>query len=66
MSEGSSPRSPLYERLHTDRYERQAQIREIENRTGRRLLVYFANASHPNSGISPEDVLAFGDLIWNC
>ena len=32
--------SPLYHAVHRDRYERQALMRELEKKTGRRILVY--------------------------
>ena len=55
--------SPLYHSLHKDRYARQRRIREIEQETGRTLIVYVANASHPGGLINRDDILPFGDLL---
>jgi hypothetical protein len=45
MSEPEQPpqRSPLFETFHSPRYSRQDLIRKIEETSGRRLVVYFAN-----------------------
>ena len=42
---------------------RQAWIRDIEAKTGRRLVVYVANFTHPNSQITGDDIPPFGDLM---
>lgn len=42
---------------------RQALIKEIENETGRRLLVYVADINKPSSLVTPEDKTGFSDLI---
>lgn len=66
---GSQPipgRSPLFEAIHQPRYYRQNLIREIEQLTSRRLIVYFGNIQHPLAGISPADVTPFQDLILDC
>ena len=55
--------SPLYHSLHKDRYARQQRIREIEQATGRTLIIYVANASHPGGFINRDDILPFGDLL---
>ena len=55
--------SPLYHSLHKDRYARQQRIREIEQETGRTLIVYVANTAHPGGFINRDDILPFGDLL---
>jgi ATP-dependent protease ClpP protease subunit len=59
-------RTPLFEVLHAKRYQRQSAIRDIEQATGRRLLVYFENVSHPSAGIDQQDVAPFQDLLFDC
>jgi ATP-dependent protease ClpP protease subunit len=59
-------RSPVFEALHQPRYYRQQLIREIEEATGRRLIVYFANIANPASAISALDVAPFQDLLLDC
>lgn len=55
--------TPLYHSIHRDRYERQSFIKEIERATGRRLLVYIANLSHPDSAIMREDIAPFNEIV---
>jgi len=55
--------TPLYHAIHRDRYERQSFIKEIERATGRRLLVYIANLSHPDSAITREDIAPFNEIV---
>lgn len=59
-------RTPLYEAIHAERYRRQQFIRNIEQQTGRRLLVYFANTNHPSSFVNSNDIEPFQDLILDC
>jgi len=59
-------RSPLYEALHAERYQRQELIRKIEGQTGRRLAVYFANLSQQDASISPADIAPFQDILFDC
>lgn len=59
-------KSPLFEAIHQPRYYRQHIIREIEELTGRRLIVYFGNIVHPASSIAPTDVTPFQDLLLDC
>jgi hypothetical protein len=72
MSEAPNPRpqgagrSPLFEAIHQPRYHRQQIIRDIEGITGRRLIAYFGNISHPGSSLGPADVTPFQDLILDC
>lgn len=55
--------TPLYYSLHKDRYSRQRNIRGIEDKTNRKLIIYIANASHPGGSINRGDISAFGDLL---
>ena len=57
------PQTPLFHAVNRDRYERQSIIRNIENHTGRRLIVYIANLTHPLNQITREDVPPFSELI---
>jgi hypothetical protein len=59
-------RSPVFEEINRDRYFRQELIREIEEASGRRLIVYFSNTRHPSAAISQEDVAPFQDLLLDC
>ncbi|MBW3637855.1 MAG: hypothetical protein KY445_15535, partial [Armatimonadetes bacterium] len=59
-------RTPLYEAIHAERYRRQQFIRDIEEKTGRRLLIYFSNTNHPQSFITGDDVEPFQDLLLDC
>ena len=66
VADTSFVRSPLYETLHANRYQRQDLIRRIEEQTGRRLGVYFANLSHSEAGIAPGDIAPFQDILSDC
>ncbi len=68
QSQQSTPpkRTPLFEALHADRYQRQGFIREVEDLTNRRLLVYFGNVNHPASAINNSDVAPLQDLLTDC
>ena len=55
--------SPIYWVSQKDRYLRQLMIRDIELITGRRLIIYFANRYHPESGIDAGDVAYFNELL---
>lgn len=59
-------RSPLYEALQSKRYQRQELIRRIEEKTGRRLAVYFANLGQSDAGIFPGDIAPFQDILFDC
>lgn len=52
--------TPLYHALEQPRYSRQSQVRQIEERTGRRLIALIGG---PNTAISAADVPPFMDLI---
>lgn len=55
--------SPLYWVSQKDRYLRQLMIRDIENLTSRRLIVYFANRYHADAGIDAGDVSYLNELL---
>ena len=57
--------TPVFFTLNKDRYNRQQTIAEIEDQTGRELLVYTTHFAHPNSSIDRSDVLGFTDLLHN-
>lgn len=54
--------SPLFWVEQKDRYLRQLLIRDIEDVTGRRLIVYFANRFE-NAQIEPHDVTFMAELM---
>lgn len=55
--------SPLYHAIHRDRYERQALMKELEKITGRRILVYISNLTHPDSAVTREDIAPFYEIV---
>jgi ATP-dependent protease ClpP protease subunit len=57
------PQTPLFRAIQKERYSRRQFIQEIQNQTGRKLIVYIANLQHPGGGINQTDILAFGDLL---
>ena len=57
-------RTPLYRAYNEGRYQRQEVIRQIQGRTGRRLICY-VGGSRPGCGINPTDTLHFVDLLHN-
>ncbi|MFZ7134459.1 MAG: SDH family Clp fold serine proteinase [Eubacteriales bacterium] len=63
MSNSIPKQTPLYYSTQKERYSRQQQIKDIQEHTGRELIVYIANISHPYSGIDQSDVLAINDLL---
>lgn len=65
MSQPSS-KSPFWEAFHARRYWRQEQIRNIEAKTGRRLLAYVANVNSQGAGLGQSDITPFQDLIADC
>lgn len=54
------PQTPLLHSLEQARYVRQAQIRAIEERTGRRLICYVGG---PGTSIGSYDIPPFVDLL---
>jgi ClpP class serine protease len=55
--------SPLFWVEQKDRYLRQLLIRDIEEITGRRLVVYFANRYEKGSDIDPRDPAYMAELL---
>jgi hypothetical protein len=55
--------SPLFWVEQKDRYLRQLLIRDIEEMTGRRLVVYFANRFESGSDIDARDALFLTELL---
>lgn len=55
--------SPLYWVGQKDRYLRQVLIRDIEEMTGRRLVVYFANRFRNEAGIDDADPAYITELL---
>ena len=55
--------SPLFWVQQKDRYLRQLLIRDIEETTGRRFIVYFANRFEPNSDIDQRDVSLMTEIL---
>lgn len=55
-------RTPLYEAMSAARYERQALITAIQEKTKRRLITYVAGAG---ASIDSDDSISFADLLHN-
>lgn len=55
--------SPLFWVQQKDRYLRQLMIRDIEEMSGRRLIVYFANRYSPDGDINIGDVSHMSELL---
>jgi len=55
--------TPLFYAVQKDRYYRQGLIKDIENETGRKLVVYVASFDHFGGSIDKGDVLGFGALL---
>ncbi len=55
--------SPIFWVGQKDRYLRQLLIRDIEETTGRRLVVYFANRYEPGSDIEAQDLGYLTELL---
>ena len=67
QSEGGSPpdaRTPLFRAYNEERYKRQDLIKQIQNRTGCRLICYVAG-SRLECMINPNDTMPFVDLLHN-
>jgi len=64
MPEGQD-RTPLYQAIHNERYSRQNLIKQIEEKTKRRLIVYFSNIFSPFGSINRNDIAPFGDLLMD-
>ncbi|SPR99515.1 conserved hypothetical protein [Cupriavidus taiwanensis] len=57
--------SPLFWVTHKDRYLRQLLIRDIEEITGRELLVYFTDCDRSTATIDPSDDTYLAELLNN-
>ncbi len=55
-------KTPLFQAIHAARYQRQALINKIQERTGRKLICYVAGSEAP---ITREDTIGFVDLLYN-
>ena len=55
-------KTPLYQANHAERYQRQALINQIQDRTGRRLICYVGGYNCP---IDEKDTMPFVDLLHN-
>lgn len=55
--------SPLFWVTHKDRYLRQLLIRDIEEQTGRSLVVYFTDCDRTAAQIDQSDDVAFAELL---
>ncbi|MGC9368584.1 MAG: SDH family Clp fold serine proteinase [Paracoccaceae bacterium] len=60
---GLPKQSPLFWVQQKDRYLRQLLIRDIEELSGRRLIVYFANRYHQDADINIGDVSHMAELL---
>lgn len=58
--------SPLFWVTHKDRYLRQLLIRDIEEETGRDLIVYFTECERSGAQIDPGDDVFFAELLKGC
>lgn len=54
--------TPLFYATNRARYERQGLIRQIEEITGRTLIIYVANLNHPQSMITRNDIVPFNEI----
>lgn len=55
--------SPLFWVTHKDRYLRQLLIKDIQESTGRDLIVYFTDTDHTDAQIDPGDDQFFLELL---
>lgn len=61
--EASRPmKTPMYEAMHAERYQRQSLIRRVENISGRQLICYVCGAG---AYIDRDDVMSLVDLLHN-
>lgn len=60
------PQTPLYHALHAERYQRRELIQQVQALTGRKLMVYFTNITHPNAAIDQRDIAPFQEMIYDC
>lgn len=55
-------KTPLFQAIHAERYQRQAIIKKIQERTGRHLLCYVSGGA---CSIDRDDTVPFVDLLHN-
>jgi ATP-dependent protease ClpP protease subunit len=55
-------KTPFYQAIHAERYQRQAIIKNIQERYGRRFICYVSGA---NAAIDRDDTVPFVDLLHN-
>jgi hypothetical protein len=55
-------KTPLFQAIHAERYQRQAIIKTIQERTGRRLICYVSGLK---CSIDRDDTVPFVDLLHN-
>jgi len=55
-------KTPMYQAMHADRYQRQIQIKRIQEKFGRRLVCYVSGVA---ALIDRDDTLPFVDLLHN-
>jgi len=55
-------KTPLFQAIHAERYQRQAIIKNIQERTGRRLICYVSGIK---CSIDRDDTVPFVDLLHN-
>lgn len=60
------PQSPLFWVSHKDRYLRQLLISDIEEETGRSLIVYFTECEKSGAQIDTGDDVYFSELLTAC
>ena len=60
------PQSPLFWVTHKDRYLRQLLIKDIQNITQRKLVVYFSDCDKTDAQIDPSDDVAISELLSTC
>ena len=60
----SEARTPFFRASNAERYQRQDIIRQIQHKTGRRLICYVAG-HRPECMINPDDTVPFVDLLHN-
>ncbi len=65
----SSPTDPIFQRIIEERSSvgarraRESIIKRIQEKTGRKLIVYVASMTHPMASIVPHDIPIFEDLM---
>ncbi|UVM28779.1 SDH family Clp fold serine proteinase [Pseudomonas sp. B21-021] len=60
------PQSPLFWVTHKDRYLRQLLLKDIQEETGRALIVYFTECETSGAQIDTGDDVFFSELLTAC